>query len=289
MIFGLALGVLGALSGGAMAAPVFVDAQAAQALVASGATVLDTRGNKAWRAGHLPGSWLVDWTSTRASAWQEGLRNGLITDDNAALETLFQNAGVRNGAPVLVVGAAREGWGEEGRLFWTLEYLGHPEVHILDGGYQAWTRAGLPTTQDMTPPARGDFRIHRDEARRATKAEVGAALSAPEAAFWDTREAREYAGATPYLEHRGGHLPGAEHLWFQDILRPDGTLRDRAELSAQLASMGLTPDKQVVAYCTGGVRSGFAYAVLRELGYPRPVNYDGSMWQWSGDAQAPLE
>ncbi len=273
----------------AHAGPVFLDVSEAKAMVDDGAVVLDSRGNKAWRAGHVPGSWLVDWTSTRASTWSAGFRNGLINDDTAALQTLFRNAGVSDATPVLIMGAARDGWGEEGRLFWTLEYLGHDDVHIVDGGHSAWTAAGLPTSTDMTPPPRGDFTVQRREELRATKAEVRTLLDSSGAAFWDTRESREYAGETPYMESRGGHLPGATHLWFKDLLADDGTLKARPELEGTLAAQGLSKDGTVVAYCTGGVRSGFAYAVLRELGYARPVNYDGSMWEWSYDKGLPLE
>lgn len=288
MILGVLVGIL-ASPGAAVAGDIFLSPDAARELVDAGAAVLDARGNKPWRQGHIPGSWLVDWKSTRAGLLQAGLRSGRLRDDTAALQTLFRDAGVRDADPVLVVGAAREGWGEEGRIFWTLEYLGHSDVHILDGGMAAWEAAGLPVSQDMTPPARGDFTARPQPTRRATKEEVAAGLGQAEVAFWDTREPREYAGATPYLEPRGGHLPGAAHLWFEELMTEAGTLRPEAELRALLAGKGLVPDKQIVAYCTGGVRSGFAYAVLRELGYPRPVNYDGSMWEWTADADAPLE
>ena len=52
---------------------------------------------------------------------------------------------------------------------------------------------------------------------------------------------------------------------------------------------GITADKLIVPYCTGGVRSGFAAAVLAELHYPRVANYDGSMWEWSADDDRPLQ
>ncbi|MEC8423779.1 MAG: rhodanese-like domain-containing protein, partial [Myxococcota bacterium] len=106
--------------------------------------------------------------------------------------------------------------------------------------------------------------------------------------FWDTREQREFAGETPYRETRGGHLPGARHLWFKDLMTATGTLKNRGELRSLLTARSIPLDQPVIAYCTGGVRSGFAYAVLRELGAPTPANYDGSMWEWSADPERPL-
>ncbi|NOY25102.1 MAG: hypothetical protein GXP62_04430 [Oligoflexia bacterium] len=107
--------------------------------------------------------------------------------------------------------------------------------------------------------------------------------------FWDTREQREYDGATPYGEHRGGHIPGAAHVWFADLTDPRGMLLPQDQLRAILEAAGITPDHSIIAYCTGGVRSGFAVAVLRSLGYPRATNYDGGMWEWSSDKRHPLE
>ena len=283
-----------ALSAPGIAGEVFWPAERVEALLptedgAAGAAIIDARGGGPWRSGHLPGAWAVGWTWLR-DGW---LRTGRLTPDLEALRRAFEMAGVRDDRPVVVVGAGREGWGEEGRIFWTLEYLGHPDVHILDGGMPVWQAAGLPVTRDRAPPPRGQFTPRPVEERRATLAEVEDATARCAAgpcdtALWDAREAREYAGATPYGEPRGGHIPGAVGLWFADTLAEDGSLLPRDALASALAELGITPDRAVLTLCTGGVRSGFAYAVLRELGYPRVANYDGSMWEWSADPKRPL-
>jgi thiosulfate/3-mercaptopyruvate sulfurtransferase len=115
-----------------------------------------------------------------------------------------------------------------------------------------------------------------------------AATSQSGGLIWDTREDREYTGATPYGEARGGHIPGAVGLWYGDLLATDGTLLAEPELRALLIARGIRPDRSVITACTGGVRSGFAYAVLRDLGYPQVANYDGSMWEWSADRSRTL-
>lgn len=263
---------------------VFVDVAQAQALIDGGATVLDARGAKAWKKGHVPGSWPVDWLAHRDGT----LRTGVLTTDVDGLAQTLRVAGVRDDEPVILVGAGRDGWGEEGRWFWTLEYLGHGQVVVLDGGWPAWQGSGGPSTRDATPPAAGDFSPRVSAERRASIDQVAAAARSGEAVIWDTREDREYAGATPYGESRGGHIPGAAGLWYGDLLSADGTLLPESELRALLAAHGIRPDRAVITACTGGVRSGFAYAVLRALGYPTVANYDGSMWQWSADPSRPL-
>jgi len=133
----------------------------------------------------------------------------------------------------------------------------------------------------------GDFTAAIAASRRADLDQVAAA-SQSGGLIWDTREDREFAGATPYGEARGGHIPGAVGLWYGELLQPDGTLLPEPQLRELLTLHGIRPDRLVITACTGGVRSGFAYAVLRDLGYPQVANYDGSMWEWSADKSRPL-
>lgn len=102
----------------------------------------------------------------------------------------------------------------------------------------------------------------------------------------DTREEREYRGATPYGETRGGHVPGARHLWYRDLLDAEGKVLAGQSLADRLAGLGIAAGSEIIAYCTGGVRAGFVTAVLTQAGY-RARNYAGSMWHWAaGDAQS---
>jgi thiosulfate/3-mercaptopyruvate sulfurtransferase len=99
----------------------------------------------------------------------------------------------------------------------------------------------------------------------------------------DSREPREYQGATPYGESRGGCVPGAIALYYRQLLREDGFLKPEAEIRQILADKGVQGE-EVVAYCTGGVRSAWLVAVLQSLDAPRfrgVYNYPGSMWEWS--------
>ncbi|MCB9780121.1 MAG: sulfurtransferase [Alphaproteobacteria bacterium] len=264
---------------------VFVDVDTAVELVDSGAAVIDARGAKDWSQGHIPGAQPLSWTRLRDGL----LKVGRLTDDMGKLQATFRGLGVDDAEPVLVYDAGRGGWGEAGRIWWTLRYLGHGQVHILDGGLPVWQAAGRPTDAESTPAVPGDFTPRPDETKRARKSEVERYLGQADVVFWDTREPREYAGETPYGEARGGHVPGAVGLYYQDLLDDQGRLLDRDRLKARLVDAGIAPGHHVVPYCTGGVRSGFAAAVLEELGYERVENYDGSMWEWAADKALPLE
>lgn len=276
---GLALALLAA------APPqVFLQVDEAAALLAEGAVLLDARGAFA-AAPFLPDAHVVDWMTLR-----DGLgRTGRLAAEDALLER-FGELGVSDLRPVLVYGAADQGWGEEGRIWWTLRYLGHPQVFILDGGVRAWVRAGRPVAEAATRGRGvGRWRPVVQARLRARARELADAPRRNDVIVVDVRTREEFEGATPYLSPRGGHVPGALHLEWRRLLADDGRLLPRAELERRLAAADLRPDARVIAYCTGGVRSAFFAAVLSHLGYSDAANFDGSWWEWSSNEALPIE
>jgi thiosulfate/3-mercaptopyruvate sulfurtransferase len=247
-------------------------------------TVLDARKRGAFAARHLPGAARVDWMDLRDGR----LRTGRVDDDERRLAKKLARLGVDDDHRVLVVGA-RPSWGEDARVAWTLLYLGHRAVAVLDGGVDAWTRAGRPLVVDgrwfARRPARGTFTPRVDPAWRAVKDDVVAAVRAGGAQIVDARSRAEYDGATPYWEARGGRLPGAIHLPHDALF--DAAGRVRADVVAVARAAGVDPARPVLAYCTGGVRSAAVALALRERGVDAR-NYDGSFWEWSADRALPL-
>jgi thiosulfate/3-mercaptopyruvate sulfurtransferase len=268
-------------------AQVFLPPEEAAALIEAGAAVVDARTARRWRRGHIAGSAPVSWWTLREQRWR--VREGRVSSDLALLQETFEAAGVRSDRPVVVAGAGRGGWGEEGRIFWTLEYLGHPQVFVLDGGLPSWEAAGLPTTRARSRPAPGDFVPSPVPALRADTARVQAAMEAGDAVIWDTRSPEEFLGATPAGERRGGHIPGARGLYYRALTDEEGRLLPEEALRERLAEAEIPLEAPVIALCTGGVRAGFAYAALRELGHPAASVYDASMWAWSADPALPLD
>ena len=151
------------------------------------------------------------------------------------IEHLLASRGVSNDVPVVVyddtsgIRAAR--------AFWFLEYFGHPNIRVLDGGYNAWIRKGLPLTQHAPKPAPSGWTGRRDAAILAGWRDVTDRLNSPDAVILDTRSDGEYCGTTVRAA-RGGAMPGAVHLEWTNNLAPDGTFKSPDELRAMYSSRG---------------------------------------------------
>lgn len=275
----LSLSAAPAVADGWTDTELLVDVDQARALIDEGAAVVDARQSDDFRRGHIPGAANLPW-----HRFVDGDASGEVIDDDRRLEQLLESAGISDDEPVVVYGAwADDGWGEEGRLFWTLEYLGHDDVRLLVGGLTAWNRAGEPVAQGDTEVEPGDFAVQRRDQYRASTDEIRRRINGgAEAALIDAREPAEYRGVVKYGEQEGGHIPGAAHLWWEELADDTG-LVSRQQLEAKLASRGIDTDDTIIAYCTGGVRSGFVYAVLRAAGFDDVKNYDASMWEWTAN------
>ncbi|GMQ74947.1 MAG: sulfurtransferase [Gammaproteobacteria bacterium] len=173
------------------------------------------------------------------------------------------------------------------RAFWFMEYLGHADAHLLDGGLSAWRGAGLPVARDAKAPKASAFRYEAVRERVATYRDVLDAIDASGKVILDTRSEKEWLG-TDRRAARGGTIPSAVHLDWVNHLTADGKLKSADELSAMFEARGVTADKEVLAFCNTGYRSAHAYLVLRLLGYPRVRNYVGSWQEWGNRESCPV-
>ncbi|NEO25873.1 MAG: sulfurtransferase [Kamptonema sp. SIO4C4] len=251
-----------------------ISGEQAKRLIEQGATVWDVR-PKAKRLS-VPTTQPVNW---QVFSQSDAPYRGKLLRDRATLERKLQQLGVKQNHPVVVLGSPLTGWGESGRIVWMLRTLGHSQAYLVDGEFTQLTerRKGNKVT---SVPKTGNFTIQFNPQWTINQEDFKAQWEAKEVIPLDTREPREFRGATPYGERRGGHVPGAVSLYYKTLLGDDGRLLPRAEIEQILAAKGITKNDTLVAYCTGGVRSAWVTAVLADLGYS-VRNYPGSMWEWS--------
>lgn len=269
-----------------------ISAAQAKQLIDDGATILDSRNVLIWLIGHIPEAIHISWKQFSQPSFQKGK----LIENAKILEEKLGKLGIFNNKPVIVVGNPTFPcyFGEDGRIVWMLRTLGHQFAAFVDGGEAALTKIGLPITLEIIKPRLGDFTIKPNNFWLMQQNELPTQILTQNLAklkIIDTRSPQEFAGATPYGEQRGGHIPNAVNFHFKELLDAQGYLLPPEQIMAKLNNLEITIDTPIVTYCSGGVRSGFFVAVLTNLGFTNVKNYAGSMWEWSAAtaSQYPLQ
>lgn len=174
------------------------------------------------------------------------------------------------------------------RGLWFMEYFGHKNVRVLDGGIQAWKEAGYPITTEAGSPKTSHLKTAERRELLATADDVLQSLGKPTICILDTRSDDEYMGRNVRAA-RGGAIPGAIHIEWTENLDENGKYKSPAELKAMYAKAGITPDKEVIPYCQGAYRSAHSYLALRVAGFPKVRNYLGSWKEWGDRLDLPIE
>lgn len=243
-----------------------------------------------YEVGHIPGSVKVDWFTTL----QHSLRRDFLSQ--AEFEALCSKLGIANDTTVVFYGD-KSNW-FACYAFWVFEYYGHQNLRIMNGGRAKWEKEGRPLTREAPSYPAAEYRASpRQEGIRAFRADVFAQVEAGKPLV-DVRSPKEYTGELLHMPNypqegatRGGHIPGAVSIpWSQAINEADSTFKSAEELQKLYASKGITPDKDIIAYCRIGERSSHTWFVLKYLlGYPQVKNYDGSWTEWGNLVDAPIE
>ena len=243
----------------------------------------------AYLQGHVPGA--IGWN------WTTELCDTLVRDivPKAKLEQLLGNSGITPQSTIVLYGDNNNWFAAW--AFWQLKIYGHGDVRIMDGGRKKWLAEGRDLEiQPSRPTATTYTAQDPDVSIRAFLSEVQRALGRPETVLVDVRSPQEFTGeilAPPGLPEtcqRGGHIPGAKSIPWAKACNDDGTFKSASELSSLYGAQGVTPDRDVIAYCRIGERSSHTWFVLKYLlGFPHVKNYDGSWTEWGNLVGAPVE
>jgi thiosulfate/3-mercaptopyruvate sulfurtransferase len=249
----------------------------------------DSKAN--YELGHIPGAVLFDWKNDI----NDPITRNVLSKESC--QNLLQNAGINNDTTLLLYGDFNNWFAAF--AFWVLKYYGYKDIRLINGGRKKWLQEDRALTKDVPTYSKGNFAANEPDSNiRVFLDEVKRAVSAPELKMVDVRSPKEFTGeilAPPEYptEHaqRGGHIPGAVNIpWAQAVNDSDGTFKSTDELKQLYESKGITPDKEIIAYCRIGERSSHTWFVLKYLlGYPKVKNYDGSWTEWGNMIANPIE
>lgn len=232
--------------------------------------VLDGRPKSEWSKKHIPGALSFSWEDyTRTDEHGVPYRVWPPHEIARALGSM----GIDEKTPLVVYGDADTSWGGEGWVCWVLSWIGHRgPVRLLDGGIQSWTRSGYAIAQGVEKTVRKPVQYHFrvNGTFHITASEI--LTRKHELVLIDTRST---------LEILKGRIPGAIHIPWSDFysekdrrpLRPDA-------LKALLKKHRVDTTKTVVYYCTGGIRSAYAWYVHLLSGISAAINYEGGYEEW---------
>lgn len=232
--------------------------------------ILDARPKSEWTAGHIPGALSFSWENyTRTD--EKGVPYRVWPPAELAAE--LGKMGIDENTPIVIYGDADKSWGGEGWNCWVLSWLGHKgPVRLLAGGIQAWRSNNLPTTQGSDKKT---ARVARYKFKLQPHLDISTAdLERQKSSLTiiDTRS---------FLEWIKDRIPGAIHINWTDFY----TGKDRRPLKPEefrklLRDHGVDINKPIVYYCTGGIRSGYAWMVHQLAGLQTARNYEGGFEAW---------
>ena len=250
---------------------------------------VDVRAPEEYSEGHIPEAVNIREIFTYlATSDPQGVEKLRTT-----FEDLFREAGINGDELVITYEDCLKTASCRG--YYLLKLLGHPNVSVLNGGWEAWKKHGLPISTVVPKVAKGAFEASWVESMWSGKDDVAAAMKEKDTVLLDVRDTDEWKArsSSPVaygvdFAPRKGRLPGAIHMHWHDFMRTseDGLtyLREPKEVREMCAAKaGLVPESKVIVYCFKGARASNTYIALKEAGFSNVTNYFGSWNEWSRD------
>lgn len=255
--------------------------------------ILDCRGQDAYDGGHIPGAIVLGKKNAKNL-----LRDGTarVFADVSKYEKIFGEAGIGNETNVLVYSDMKNKLMDDAFItFWLLEYLGHAKVHLLDGGFDAWMKAGKNVETAPAKKTPAVFKVQLNKSALATSEELFALAEKKDkdSQLIDCRTKEEFEGYD-IRALRGGHIPNtfknASHVSYFQQKKDEKTGKDvptgiLSEEAVGKVLEGVDSKKRTIFLCHSGGRSTYGYFVSRLMGYGNAANYDDGWMVWGTNYQ----
>jgi thiosulfate/3-mercaptopyruvate sulfurtransferase len=182
------------------------------------------------------------------------------------------------------------GGGVASGLWWLMRWLGHDTVAVLDGGWAAWKKAGMPAEEKVHVPARGNFTVTLRNELIIEAGLVGQWACDGKHVVIDSREARRYDGIEEPIDPVAGHIPGAMNKPFGENINADGTWKPVEALRQRFTPLLETNSCEEIAfYCGSGVTACHNLLAFKHAGFGDARLYPGSWSEWITDEKRGVE
>jgi thiosulfate/3-mercaptopyruvate sulfurtransferase len=201
----------------------------------------------------------------------------------------MRKMGVGDGMKIVVYD--RKGIYSAPRAWWMFRIMGHEDVAVLNGGLPKWRAEGLPLESgEPAPRSERHFTARFNAGLVRDLADMSSAVARRHVQIADARAAARFAGREAELRPvpRLGDMPGALNVPFTTLLNANATMKGPEDVRAEFEKAGIDPDKPVIATCGSGVTACTLALGLAVIGNEHAAVYDGSWYEWSHEAGAPV-
>lgn len=223
-----------------------------------------------------------------------------LEEAKSLFQELFREAGVTTDTfLILYEDGMASRFGGSFRGWWWLNFYGHDQAAVLDGGYKEWRAAELPVDNIEVTRQPSTFTVKLNESVLARRDDVLSAIDDPNVVLLDNRDAREWfcEGSSPYdtpekdFSPRRGRIPGATWVEWTDLMDDSDspTFRSPDEIRSIMKDRGIEPHDDVIIYCFKGSRASNTFAALKYAGFTKLRNFLGSWYEWAADDSLPIE
>ncbi len=243
--------------------------------------IVDMR-RSGYEEGHVPGA-----VPLAPEAIRDAKSPPTFLPPPADFERMMARLGISNATRVVVYD--ERGGIYAARLWWILNYFGHTNVALMNGGWIKWAAEHRPGVSAAPAVAPARFASHPQPRWLATAADVVAAIQQPAAKIVDARTQAEIDGKDLRGIRRGGFVPSSVSVYWEDLLDPQQkTFKPADDLRKIYADRGILPSDDVIVYCQVGMRASVDLFALHLIGYDKLRNYYGAWEEWGNRDDLPI-
>lgn len=250
----------------------------------AGVRVVDCGSSDAYERAHIPGA-----VALPVDGWLKEPEQGVHVMGSDSFAELMASLGVSDRTTVVAYDDFNTTYAT--RMWWVLNYYGHTDSKVLNGGWRRWLTEGRPITFHESTPEPGRFTASANEDVMCRVDYLKARFEDPDVQVLNVLRVEHFRGeGNPFDNRRVGHIPGSVNIPIEQFLSDDdrGVFKSASELEAILAKAGLSRDRETIVHCQAGVRTTLGYFVLALLGWEHIRAYDAAMAEWANRDDTPL-